>query len=121
MQGVDIPVPKGLYHVSNNRDEIDDGYFELVLGLVGKINAASFGDDAAGTLLFLGMVASRRGLGPWKCRYSFGFSPNVSKTITTFTGDQTFDKAGWQYLWLREKKKDDGTGNRVVIGRLRRG
>lgn len=114
VQGVDIFSPKCLITFSVNRSTISDAYFATVAGLRRKVNNALYKGYAAGTLLYMGMQATRRGTGNYRCKHTFDFSENVTKTIATDAGSQTVVKNGWEYLWFRTVQKDDGTGSKVV-------
>jgi len=59
---------------------------------------------AAGELLFMGARGSRRGTEDWALTMVYAASLNGDQTI----GGYTVTKYGWEYLWVKYFKKEDG-------------
>ena len=101
VEGVDVVSP--VFQFSETHRVTDTfvlaGYKQVLFGLTGCVNNATFKGLAAGECLFLGASGTKRGLDAWSITYRFAGSPNVTGlTIGDITG---VDKLGWDYLWVR--------------------
>ena len=80
IEGVDVPVP--VYQFSETHfkpdQEITDSYKRTVYVLTGCVNSQTFKGFEPGECLFLGVLGTRRGVGPWELNYRFAASPNVT-------------------------------------------
>lgn len=74
-------------------------YRTTVLGIVGRVNNATFKGFAAGEVLFLGVSGGRRGSADSELTYSWVCRPNQSGL--SFGSVSGVDKGGWNYLWPR--------------------
>jgi len=114
VEGVDIQVKVFNWsetHCKSNSD-VDDDYEAALYNLTYTVNNAPFKNFAAGEVLFLGAVGSKRGDGDWEITYRFASSPNkTGLTVGDITG---IDKKGWEYMWVRYEDAEDDTAKALV-------
>jgi hypothetical protein len=90
---------------------ITPAYQIAVSQLVGKVNNATFGGYAAGTIRFLGARGRIAG-NKWPIAYRFEFSPNETGISV---GDVTgISRTGWQYLDIYKRTTSDATAKKKV-------
>lgn len=114
IDGVDIMLPRVTMTCETNKNpyEVDEGYKQMVYGLVGKVNSAEFKGWSAGEVLFSGCQITE--VSGEMTRLSFKFLCSKNKDdisidmLDTQTGDiytyPNIPKDGWQYLWKRITK-----------------
>lgn len=117
IDGVDVYFPKGQYKETREINTLDSGYRKLLFQNAGTINASAWKGWAAGEVLFLGAVATRKGRGKWKMVYSFAIQANTPQSIETNYGGapaiQSFTKIGWDYMWFERQQTANGAGTEI--------
>ena len=116
IEGVDIPVPKGVYTETRQVENtsLTYGYRNLLHDFSGKINSVNWKGWQAEEVLFLGAVARRLGTGKWSFQYSFQIELNETLTISTVHGNQVVNKKGWDYIWYQRVKDVDAAQKRLT-------
>jgi len=114
VQGTDVPIRKFAWSESHTIRAINfsDAYKQIIFGLQTTYNNAAFRGFAAGEILFRGATASQRGRHDVSVTYSFEASPNIGSH--SVGGITVTSKLGWDYEWVRYKKKADATSNRII-------
>jgi len=115
VDGVDIYVPKGAVTVNITRESFTEDYRLLLNSMVGKVNSKEWNGYTPEEVLFLGAVARRKGRGKWKVSFSFAIQETQTQVISTESGDQTFEKLGWRYMWLSRIRKGDAADATKVV------
>ena len=114
VEGVDIVVPK--YGFSETHFFLDaqvtQGYRLTVAGITGHVNALTFRGFTPFEVLFLGATGSRSSdkTGIWEITFNFSANPNTVVTIGDITG---VAKNGYDYLWVKYERQEDGTAGEV--------
>jgi hypothetical protein len=101
VEGVEIVLPKyGFSETHYLPDQtVTDAYKGLVFRLTGCVNSKPYKGGAAGEILFLGAVGSKRGRGDWQITYKFAGSPNVKDlTYNLLSGAVQIAKKGWEFV-----------------------
>ncbi len=116
IEGVDIPVPKGVYSETRqiNNTSLKYGYRNLLHDFSGKINSVNWKGWQAEEVLFLGAVARRLGSGKWSFQYSFQIELKETLTVQTVHGPQVVTKQGWDYIWYQRVKEVDAVEGRLT-------
>lgn len=127
IEGVDVPTPvfKLTVRVTFEADDLPEP--GDVFSLTGKTNEAEFSvrDTVkdrtytfnSGEALFLGGTESEATPdGLVDVTYAFDCLPSVENiTVGSISG---IDKKGWEYLWVRYEKKEEGTGaSKILVNR----
>ena len=116
VNGTDIYVPVMTFKVTyvKTDEEVDEAYIVALNDTVGKVNSATFKGFIAGTLLLVGVSGTKRytnNAWVWDLEYSFAVQRN--KTGASI-GGITFDKEGWDYLWIKYRE-DTATVSSVTV------
>lgn len=100
VDGVDLTVPVYAWEETHVLSDaaVTSAYRQLIYGLTGAVNAATWREYAAGTVLFRGARGSQLSTGNWKLSYAFAASPNVTDWGPS---GLTVRKDGWEYAWVR--------------------
>ena len=115
VDGVDIYVPKGTYSETREMQTLSTAMFAKLMGLTGCVNNAAWKYWQKGEVLFLGAQINRTGrFGVWKLKYSFAIQPTMSESIATDSGNQSFNKTGWDYMWFEKKSAANVAGDQVL-------
>lgn len=109
---IEIPTSSFKYTAFFPNATITQGYVDVVSGLVGKVNSATFKNKAAGTVLFRGVSGSQRSATDWELSYEFAFRAN--ETGITIGGIGPVNKKGWELLWVGFKEEKQLNSNRLV-------
>lgn len=107
IQGVDRIFAKGEFSITKLFDYITLDYFNVVMGLVGSVNNATFYLFPRGELLFLGASGQPRDQGG-KVAVTYKFAISKNKTAVNVAPGLTIaSKRGWEYIWVAFKTFDD--------------
>lgn len=115
VEGVDVTVPT--YNFEERHylpaSSITPAYKATVFSLTGKVNLVAFKGFNPGEVLFMGASGSIRRHDQWEITYKFNASPNVTGLSVgpDITG---VNKDGWDYLWVRYEKDEDGAAKKLV-------
>lgn len=140
VEGVTIETPEFAWSETWIRDNATATWSAITaIALLRKtVNNAAFRGFAAGEVFLDDFAASPRTDDDWEYRFKFrarsnrlntnanggadpatplepgdpGYNASLDNTITIGTIDQ-IQKYGWEYLWIRYERDDDGTGNLV--------
>ena len=114
-EGVDIMIPKcSLSYKQIIADSTFDATYRRNLSLlVGKVNDGTWEGYSAGELLLTSVSGSFRFKNTdWEISFNIAVSENKSGlSIGAITG---ITKKGWDYLWVKHKKKIDGDAKFVL-------
>lgn len=104
-EGADVRIPVGGFQVTFYAPvaTVTPTYRATVLGMVGKVNNATFYGHAAGEVMFSGVAGRQRNSADWELTFRFEVSPNqtnidIGGTITVTTIE------GWDLLWVEYAK-----------------
>lgn len=109
VHGVSVPAQPSMeftIEAKKTASDVDNAYLTTVSDLVYKTNSATFEGWAAGEVLFMGLTGSRTGDDEFTLNYKFGRNPN--KTGQTVAGATAVAYNGWDYVWVRWEKTDEG-------------
>ncbi|RKZ99082.1 MAG: hypothetical protein DRQ46_00200 [Gammaproteobacteria bacterium] len=112
ISGVDVIIPTASYRETRSVNSISVEMWRQILELTGKVNQANFKGWAKGEVLFNGANAARRQGKAWRITYNFLIAPNITGQeikvlkLVPVKGNEfdtaTYDKEGWEYVWLRQ-------------------
>jgi len=117
VQGCDIVVPVYNWAETHYFEDADitSAYKQIIAGLTGKTNNASFKGFDEGEVLFLGATGSRQGDDDddlWEITFRFAASPNETDLeVGDIAG---IAKWGWEYLWVQYGDTEDAVANLLV-------
>jgi len=125
VDGVDVIVPTASYSETRSVNSISVDMWRTILELTGKVNETEFKGWEKGEVLFNGAQAARRQGKAWRVTYNFLIAPNVTdKELTVLklkppkdgviTETITYDKKGWEYLWLEQSFIDELVDDKPV-------
>lgn len=109
VEGVDIlsPASSFSFTITEDRTFFSDAYIRSVEAIVGTVNSTTFAGRAAGEVLFAGLSGRVVNTGESTITYAFLRSPNKTGiSVGSLTG---IAKKGWEYLWVRFEKSQNGT------------
>lgn len=114
VEGVDIVSPTFQFSETHYLADstVDTAYKKTLSGIVGKVNTGTFKGHAAGEVLCLPIVGSKRGNDQWEITFRFAVSENkTGLTVGDITG---ITKSGWHYLWVLYEDDEDGAADSLV-------
>jgi hypothetical protein len=115
-EGVDIVTPRYTFELRKTfaAATVNSAFKKNIATLTGKVNDATFKGFDAGEVLFMGARGTQNPTdGVWDIAFSFAVSPN--QTGVTVGSIPTFDKKGWDYLWVQYAPTPDGSSNRMNL------
>ncbi len=112
VKGVTVPAKPSLeFSIETKKaaSAVTNAYLSTVSDLVYKVNNATFEGWAADEVLFMGLTGSRTGDDEFTLNFKFGRNENrTGQNVAGITG-VAFN--GWDYVWVRWKKKPDPAEN----------
>lgn len=105
VEGTDARIPVGGFVVTwiPPDNVVTETYRRTVLGMVGKVNNATFFGHPAGEVLFAGVSGRKRNAEDWEMAYRFDVNPTTYNEVVG-EGDRAITipvVEGWQYIWPR--------------------
>ena len=108
VKGVTVPAQPSLeFSIETKKaaSAVTNAYLSTVSDLVYKTNNATFEGWAADEVLFMGLTGSRTGDDEFTLNFKFGRNENRTGQTVAGIGGVAFN--GWDYVWVRWKKKPD--------------
>lgn len=114
IEGIEVPQMTYNFEETHNFASVPDAYKVVLAQLVGTVNDAPFRIGAAGEVMLTGVSGSKSGDDFWKLRYRFQVIPNwVNQDVGPFSGVDSIDKNGWDYIEFFTRDKENTTSKRV--------
>lgn len=119
VEGVDIQAPTHKFSITytNVFTTFDEVYIKAVQDLVGTVNGTVFFNYEIGEILFTGFdgkltkPTTRGEHNTSSLRFQFERSKNK---LIRLDGFSTFEKRGWDYMWMSTNHKRDSPGNAMA-------
>jgi hypothetical protein len=116
-EGADVRVPVGGFQLTFYAPvaTVTASYRATVLGIVGKVNDATFYGHSAGEVLLTGISGSLRTDADWQLTFRFEVNPN--RTSVAIGDNITVTSIeGWDLLWVEyDKAEPDAAGDGSTV------
>jgi len=116
VRGVDIEGVSGTFAITAILSSVSDVYKRQLMRAIGKTNSSAFRGYSADEVRFMGVsgAPTDEKVIRWELTYTFAVSETQSITLATSTGDVTFTKKGWEYVWPYFEYQKDTTAKILV-------